>query len=36
MPKRRDIFSKYLTEQLPIHDDDLAGFSGDRGLTVRR
>jgi len=31
----QDIFSKYLTEELPIHDDDLAEFSGDRGLTVK-
>ncbi|MFN8225257.1 MAG: proteasome ATPase [Mycobacterium sp.] len=31
----QDIFSKYLTEELPIHVDDLAEFSGDRGLTVK-
>jgi len=27
----QDIFSKYLVETLPIHADDLAEFSGDRG-----
>ena len=27
----QDIFSKYLTEDLPINDDDLAEFGGDRG-----
>ena len=26
----QDIFSKYLTKTLPIHDDDLAEFAGDR------
>lgn len=31
----QDIFSKYLTEELPIHDDDLAEFSGDRSLTIK-
>ena len=31
----QDIFSKYLTEHLPIHDEDLAEFSGDRGQTVK-
>ena len=31
----QDIFSKYLTEELPINDDDLAEFSGDRGLTIK-
>jgi proteasome-associated ATPase len=31
----QDIFSKYLTESLPIHTDDLAEFSGDRGLTIK-
>src|SRR4249919_1899572 len=31
----QDIFSKYLTENLPINDDDLAEFSGDRGLTIK-
>ncbi|MCV7150946.1 proteasome ATPase [Mycolicibacterium pyrenivorans] len=31
----QDIFSKYLTEQLPINDDDLAEFSGDRSLTIK-
>ena len=27
----QDIFCKYLTENLPINDDDLAEFGGDRG-----
>ncbi|MUM18742.1 proteasome ATPase [Mycobacterium sp. CBMA271] len=31
----QDIFSKYLTEKLPVHADDLAEFGGDRGLTVK-
>ncbi|MET0896838.1 MAG: proteasome ATPase [Mycobacterium sp.] len=31
----QDIFSKYLTEHLPINDDDLAEFSGDRSLTIK-
>ncbi|MDY6998343.1 MAG: proteasome ATPase [Actinomycetota bacterium] len=31
----QDIFSKYLTEELPVHGDDLAEFSGDRGSTIK-
>ncbi len=31
----QDIFSKYLTEDLPINDDDLAEFVGDRALTIK-
>jgi proteasome-associated ATPase len=31
----QDIFSKYLTVDLPINDDDLAEFSGDRALTIK-
>jgi proteasome-associated ATPase len=31
----QDIFSKYLTEELPVHEDDLAEFSGDRGHTIK-
>ena len=31
----QDIFSKYLTEELPVHDDDLSEFSGDRGSTIK-
>ena len=31
----QDIFSKYLTDELPINDDDLSEFSGDRTLTVK-
>ncbi|WP_396898766.1 proteasome ATPase [Mycolicibacterium sp.] len=31
----QDIFSKYLTEDLPVHADDLAEFSGDRGLCIK-
>ncbi|MBB2992952.1 proteasome-associated ATPase [Mycolicibacterium iranicum] len=31
----QDIFSKYLTENLPIHTDDLSEFSGDRSLTIK-
>jgi proteasome-associated ATPase len=30
-----DIFSKYLTADLPIHPDDIAEFDGDRGACVR-
>ncbi|NGP08766.1 proteasome ATPase [Rhodococcus sp. 14C212] len=30
-----DIFSKYLTEGLPVHADDLAEFGGHRGACVR-
>ncbi|MFT4199665.1 proteasome ATPase [Gordonia sp. (in: high G+C Gram-positive bacteria)] len=30
-----DIFSKYLTEDLPIHPDDVAEFDGDRAACVR-
>jgi proteasome-associated ATPase len=31
----QDIFSKYLTEDLPVHADDLAEFHGDRSLTIK-
>ncbi|GGL91141.1 proteasome ATPase [Nakamurella endophytica] len=31
----RDIFSKYLTPELPIHSEDLAEFGGDRSATVQ-
>jgi proteasome-associated ATPase len=31
----QDIFSKYLTEELPVNDDDLSEFSGDRSLTIK-
>jgi proteasome-associated ATPase len=31
----QDIFSKYLTEQLPVHEDDLSEFGGDRTLTIK-
>ncbi|WP_241386817.1 proteasome ATPase [Rhodococcus sp. CH91] len=31
----QDIFSKYLTETLPVHADDLAEFGGDRAACVR-
>ncbi|CAM4526476.1 proteasome ATPase [Nocardia ninae] len=31
----QDIFSKYLTETLPLHADDLAEFGGDKALCVR-
>ncbi|WP_433603458.1 proteasome ATPase [Nocardia sp. CA-135953] len=31
----QDIFSKYLTEQLPLHADDLEEFGGDKGLCIR-
>ena len=30
-----DIFSKYLTPALPIHEDDLAEFGGDREACVK-
>ncbi|AZI57910.1 proteasome ATPase [Nakamurella antarctica] len=30
----RDIFTKYLTTQLPIHEDDLSEFGGDRQATI--
>ncbi|HIT74665.1 MAG TPA: proteasome ATPase [Candidatus Avipropionibacterium avicola] len=30
----REIFSKYLTDELPLHDDDLAQFDGDRERCV--
>jgi proteasome-associated ATPase len=30
----QDIFSKYLTEKLPVHSDDLAEFGGDRTLCI--
>ncbi|UYM05038.1 proteasome ATPase [Solicola gregarius] len=30
----QDIFSKYLTARLPLHDDDLAEFGGDRDSCV--
>ncbi|ASR36411.1 proteasome ATPase [Prauserella marina] len=30
----KDIFSKYLTEELPIHGDDLLEFGGDRKATI--
>ncbi|MFI6865447.1 proteasome ATPase [Nocardia sp. NPDC050406] len=30
-----DIFSKYLTDTLPLHADDLAEFPGDRGKVVQ-
>jgi proteasome-associated ATPase len=30
----RDIFSKYLVAELPLHADDLAEFAGDRAATV--
>lgn len=30
-----DIFSKYLTVDLPVNVDDLAEFGGDRGLCIR-
>jgi proteasome-associated ATPase len=30
----RDIFSKYLVPELPLHADDLAEFGGDRSATV--
>jgi proteasome-associated ATPase len=31
----QDIFSKYLTEQLPVHADDLAEFDGDRAACIK-
>jgi proteasome-associated ATPase len=31
----QDIFSKYLTETLPVHADDLAEFGGDRASCVK-
>ncbi|MCV7314026.1 proteasome ATPase [Mycolicibacillus parakoreensis] len=31
----QDIFSKYLTEDLPVHADDLAEFDGDRAACVK-
>ncbi|ONM50342.1 proteasome ATPase [Nocardia donostiensis] len=31
----QDIFSKYLTEELPLHTDDLAEFGGDKGACIR-
>jgi proteasome-associated ATPase len=31
----QDIFSKYLTEQLPVHADDIAEFDGDRSLCIK-
>jgi proteasome-associated ATPase len=31
----QDIFSKYLTEFLPVHEDDLAEFGGDRSLCIK-
>ncbi|MEV0671815.1 proteasome ATPase [Mycobacterium sp. NPDC050441] len=31
----QDIFSKYLTEALPVHADDLSEFGGDRTLTIK-
>lgn len=31
----QDIFSKYLTEELPLHADDLAEFGGDKVACVR-
>ena len=31
----QDIFSKYLTDELPVNADDLAEFSGDRSLCVK-
>ena len=31
----QDIFSKYLTENLPINSDDLAEFGGDRGACIK-
>ena len=30
----RDIFSKYLTTELPLHEDDVAEYGGDREATV--
>src|ERR687887_2335371 len=31
----RDIFSKYLTEELPVHADDIAEFDGDRTACIK-
>ncbi|MEV0292078.1 proteasome ATPase [Nocardia sp. NPDC050710] len=31
----QDIFSKYLTETLPLHADDLTEFGGDKGACIR-
>ncbi len=31
----QDIFSKYLTENLPVNSDDLAEFGGDRALCIK-
>ncbi len=31
----QDIFSKYLTERLPVHADDLSEFGGDRGACIK-
>ncbi|OBI80598.1 proteasome ATPase [Mycobacterium sp. E740] len=31
----QDIFSKYLTEELPVNEDDLTEFGGDRSLTIK-
>jgi proteasome-associated ATPase len=31
----QDIFSKYLTENLPLHADDLAEFNGDRSACIK-
>lgn len=31
----QDIFSKYLTEDLPVHADDLTEFNGDRALCIK-
>ncbi|MCT7660101.1 proteasome ATPase [Mycobacterium deserti] len=31
----QDIFSKYLTEELPVHVDDLAEFNGDKSLCLK-
>jgi proteasome-associated ATPase len=31
----QDIFSKYLTESLPVHADDIAEFDGDRSLCIQ-
>ena len=31
----QDIFSKYLTEKLPVHADDIAEFDGDRSLCIQ-
>ncbi|MBV9352035.1 MAG: proteasome ATPase [Mycobacterium sp.] len=31
----QDIYSKYLTEELPVHADDLAEFGGDRSACIK-